>query len=240
MPGEKLRYPGRNYLFAPGPTHIPVVVQNAMNTPMEDHRAPDFPSLVKPILRDLKKVFLTKTGTPFIFPATGTAGWEIALTNTLSPGDKILTSRFGQFSHLWYDLAKRIGLEVELVDVPWGEGIPVEKFKKILAADKNHEIKAVVCCHNETATGVTSDIEGLRKAMDQVKHPALLMVDGVSSIASIPFRFDKWKIDIAVSGSQKGFMLPTGLAILCFSKKALAMRKNCKMQKMLPRHSRPY
>ena len=231
MPGEKLRYPGRNYLFAPGPTHIPVVVQNAMNTPMEDHRAPDFPSLVKPILRDLKKVFLTKTGTPFIFPATGTAGWEIALTNTLSPGDKILTSRFGQFSHLWYDLAKRIGLEVELVDVPWGEGIPVEKFKKILAADKNHEIKAVVCCHNETATGVTSDIEGLRKAMDQVKHPALLMVDGVSSIASIPFRFDKWKIDIAVSGSQKGFMLPTGLAILCFSKKALAMRKTAKCKR---------
>ena len=231
MPGEKLRYPGRNYLFAPGPTHIPVVVQNAMNTPMEDHRAPDFPSLVKPILRDLKKVFLTKTGTPFIFPATGTAGWEIALTNTLSPGDKILTSRFGQFSHLWYDLAKRIGLAVELVDVPWGEGIPVEKFKKILAADKNHEIKAVVRCHNETATGVTSDIEGLRKSMDQVKHPALLMVDGVSSIASIPFRFDKWKIDIAVSGSQKGFMLPTGLAILCFSKKALAMRKTAKCKR---------
>ena len=231
MPGQKLRFPGRNYLFAPGPTHIPTEVQNAMNVPMEDHRAPDFPELVKPILKDLKKIFLTTTGTPFIFPATGTAGWEVALANTLSPGDKILTSRFGQFSHLWYDLAIRIGLEVELVDTPWGEGVPVEKFKKILAADKDKKIKAVVACHNETATGVTSDIAGLRKAMNQVKHPALLMVDGVSSIASIPFRFDKWKIDIAVSGSQKGFMLPAGLAILCFSKKALAMRKTAKCKR---------
>ena len=231
MPGQKLSYPGRNYLFASGPTHIPTVVQNAMNVPMEDHRAPDFPELVKPILRDLKKVFLTKTGTPFIFPATGTAGWEVALANTLSPGDKILTSRFGQFSHLWYDLAKRIGLEVELIDTKWGNGIEIEKFKKALAKDKDKKIKAVVVCHNETATGVTSDIEGLRKAMDQVKHPALLMVDGVSSIASVPFRFDKWKIDIAVSGSQKGFMLPAGLAILCFSKKALAMRKTAKCKR---------
>ena len=130
MPGQKLSFPGRNYLFAPGPTHIPTVVQNAMNVPMEDHRAPDFPELVKPILRDLKKVFLTKTGTPFIFPATGTAGWEVALANTLSPGDKILTSRFGQFSHLWYDLALRIGIEVELIDTKWGNGIEIEKFKK--------------------------------------------------------------------------------------------------------------
>mgnify|MGYP000005748067 FL=1 len=231
MPGQKLSFPGRNYLFAPGPTHIPAQVQNAMNVPMEDHRAPDFPNLVKPILRDLKKVFLTKTGTPFIFPATGTAGWEIALANTLSPGDKILTSRFGQFSHLWYDLCLRIGIEVELVDVKWGEGIPVEKFRKILANDKENKIKAVVACHNETATGVTSDIEALRKAMDKAKHPALLMVDGVSSIASVPFRFDKWKVDIAVSGSQKGFMLPAGLAILCFSKKALAMRKTAKCKR---------
>ena len=180
MPGQKLSFPGRNYLFAPGPTHIPTEVQNAMNVPMEDHRAPDFPELVKPILRDLKKVFLTKTGTPFIFPATGTAGWEVALANTLSPGDKILTSRFGQFSHLLYDLALRIGIEVELVDTKWGEGVPVEKLKKILAGDKDKKIKAVVACHNETATGVTSDIAGLRKAMDQVKHTALLMVDGVS------------------------------------------------------------
>ena len=131
MPGQKLSYPGRNYLFAPGPTHIPTVVQNAMNVPMEDHRAPDFPELVKPILRDLKKVFLTKTGTPFIFPATGTAGWEVALANTLSPGDKILTSRFGQFSHLWYDLAKRIGLEVELIDTKWGMVSKSKNSKKL-------------------------------------------------------------------------------------------------------------
>ena len=194
-------------------------------------RTGPIPELVKPILRDLKKVLLTKTGTPFIFPATGTAGWEVALANTLSPGDKILTSRFGQFSHLWYDLAKRIGLDVELIDTKWGNGIEIEKFKKALAKDKDKKIKAVVVCHNETATGVTSDIAGLRKAMDQVKHPALLMVDGVSSIASVEFRFDKWKVDIAVSGSQKGFMLPAGLAILCFSKKALAMRKTAKCKR---------
>ncbi len=231
MPGQKLSYPGRNYLFAPGPTHIPAQVQNAMNVPMEDHRALDFPELVKPLFRDLKRIFLTSTGTPFIFPATGTAGWEIALTNTLSPGDKILTSQFGQFSYLWAEMAKRLGLDVEIVETKWGEGFPIEKIKKILSADKNKKIKAVVACHNETATGVTSDIEGVRKTMDQIKHPALLMVDGVSSIASIPFRFDKWKIDIAVSGSQKGFMLPAGLAILCFSKKALEMRKTAQCKR---------
>jgi len=228
MPGEKLRYPGRNYLFAPGPTHIPVEVQNAMVVPMEDHRAPDFPDLVKPILKDLNQIFKTKSGQSFVFPATGTAGWEIALTNTMSPGDKVLTSRFGQFSHLWYDLAMRIGLDVELVETPWGEGIPVEKFKKILQADKKHKIKAVIACHNETATGVTSDIAGLRKAMDSAKHPALLMVDAVSSVASLDFKMDAWKVDVAVSGSQKGFMLPAGLAIVCFSKRALAARKKAK------------
>ena len=228
MPGEKLTYPGRNYLFAPGPTHLPQAVQNAMICPQEDHRAPDFPQLVKPLLRDVKKIFKTTKGTCFLFPATGTAGWEVALANTMSPGDKILTTRFGQFSHLWYDLACRIGLDVQLVETPWGEGVPIEKFKKILAADKDHQIKAVIVCHNETATGVTSDIAGLRKAMNAVKHPAMLMVDGVSSIASIDFRMDQWKVDVAVSGSQKGFMLPAGMAIVAFSPRALAARKKAK------------
>ena len=225
MPAEKLVFPGRNYLYAPGPTHIPVAVQNAMVVPMEDHRAPDFPQLVKPLLRDLKKIFKTRNGQTFIFPATGTAGWEVALTNTLSPGDRVLTARFGQFSHLWADLAERMGLDVQLVQVPWGEGVPLKEFEKILKADREHKIKAVLACHNETATGVTSDIAGLRRAMDRAKHPALLMVDGVSSIASIDFRMDDWKVDVAVSGSQKGFMLPAGMALLCFSRRALAAAK---------------
>ncbi len=231
MPGEKLSFPGRNYLFAPGPTHIPQAVQNAMIVPQEDHRAPDFPQLVKPLLRDVKKIFKTTKGTCFLFPATGTAGWEVALANTMSPGDKILTARFGQFSHLWYDLSCRIDLDVQLVETTWGEGVPVDKFKKILAADKAHQIKAVVVCHNETATGVTSDIGALGKMMKQIKHPALFMVDGVSSIASIDFRMDQWGVDVAVSGSQKGFMLPAGMAILAFSPRALAARKKAKCAK---------
>ncbi len=232
MPGEKLSFPGRNYLFAPGPTHIPNQVVTAMSVPQEDHRAPDFPKLVKPLLEDLNKIFRTKKGQSFIFPATGTAGWEIALVNTLSPGDKILTSRFGQFSHLWFDLATRIGLDVEVIEVPWGEGVPVMAIKKRLRADKEHKIKAVVACHNETATGVTSDIAALGKAMKKdLKHPALLMVDGVSSVASIEFRMDDWGVDVAVSGSQKGFMLPAGLALLCFSPRALAARKTSKCPK---------
>ena len=232
MPGQKLSFPGRNYLFAPGPTHIPNEVMNAMVVPQEDHRAPDFPQLVKPLLEDLKKIFRTRKGQCFIFPATGTAGWEIALTNTLSPGDKILTSRFGQFSHLWCDLATRIGLDVEVIDVPWGEGVPVMEIKKRLRADKERKIKAVVACHNETATGVTSNIAALGKAMKkELKHPALLMVDGVSSVASIDFRMDEWGVDVAVSGSQKGFMLPAGMALLGFSPRALAKHKSSKCAK---------
>lgn len=217
--------PGRNFLFVPGPTNIPASIRNAMNVPQEDHRRPDFHKLTKPLFKGLNKVFKTASGRSFIFPATGTAGWEIALANTLSPGDKILTSRFGQFSHLWWDLAIRIGLEVETIDVPWGEGVPVAKFKQRLAEDTKHEIKGVVVCHNETATGVTSDIAGLRKAMDQVQHPAMLYVDGVSSVASIDFKMDAWKVDVIVSGSQKGFMLPAGMALLGFSRKALRARQ---------------
>ena len=231
MPAEKLAFPGRNYLYAPGPTHIPVAVQNAMVVPMEDHRAPDFPQLVKPILRDLNKIFQTKSGQSFVFPATGTAGWEVALTNTLSPGDRVLTARFGQFSHLWADLAQRMGLDVQLEQVTWGEGVPVERFRDILRADKGHRIKAVLVCHNETATGVTSDVAALRRAMDRLKHPALLMVDGVSSIASIDFRMDGWKVDVAVSGSQKGFMLPAGMAMVCFSRRALAAAKKAECKR---------
>ena len=214
---------GRNHLFIPGPTNTPHEVLSAMHVPMEDHRSPIFPKLLKPVLEDLKKIFRTETGQAFIFPATGTAGWEVAITNTLNPGDKVLIYRFGQFSHLWMNMAERLGLDVETHEVEWGKGIPLDDLEARLKADTDHEIKAILATHNETSTGVTSDIGGVRKAMDASSHPALLFVDGVSSIASIEFRMDDWGIDAAISGSQKGFMLPAGLAVLAFSQKALKL-----------------
>lgn len=219
---------GRTSLFIPGPTNVPDALRLAMDLPMEDQRAPDFPAFTLGLFEDLKKVFKTDSGQVFIFPGSGTGGWEAAITNTLSPGDKVLAARFGQFSHLWIDLCQRHGLEVEVVEVPWGEGVPVESFAERLAADRSHEIKAVLVCQNETATGVTSDVPAVRKALDGCRHPALLMVDGVSSIASIDFRMEEWGVDLAVSGSQKGFMLPTGLAIVGVSQKALEARKSAK------------
>ena len=214
--------PGVRGLFIPGPTNVPDAVRRAMDIPMEDQRAPDLPQFTLPLLEDVKKVFKSKTGQAFLFPSSGTGGWEAALTNTLSPGDKILAARFGQFSHLWIDMCIRLGFEVEVIDVPWGEGVPVDVFAAQLKADRSHKIKAVLVTHNETATGVTSDVAGVRKALDDAEHPALLFADGVSSIASIDFRMEDWRVDVAVSGSQKGFMLPPGLAILCVSQKALA------------------
>jgi alanine-glyoxylate transaminase/serine-glyoxylate transaminase/serine-pyruvate transaminase len=192
-----------------------------MHLPMEDHRSPVFPNLFKPILADLKKIFRTEAGQCFVFPATGTAGWEVALTNCLNPGDKVLIYRFGQFGHLWMDMARKLGFDVEYHEVQWGKGIPLDALEARLKEDKNHEIKAVLATHNETSTGVTSNIGGVRKAIDAAGHSALLFVDGVSSIASLDFRMDEWGVDGAISGSQKGFMLPAGLAILAFSQKAL-------------------
>ena len=221
--------PGRHFLFVPGPTNVPHEVLSAIHTPMEDHRNPDVPKLTLPLFEDMKKVFKTKTGQIFIFPASGTGGWEAALENTLAPGDKVVASRFGQFSHLWIDMCTRLGLNVIDIDCEWGTGAPPERYQEILAKDKAHEIKAVLVCQNETATGVSSPIEPIRKAMDAEKHPALLYVDGVSSIASIDFRMDEWGVDLAVSGSQKGFMLPAGLAFVGASKKALEMRRNAKL-----------
>ncbi|MDD5411503.1 MAG: aminotransferase class V-fold PLP-dependent enzyme [Methylobacter sp.] len=212
---------GRNHLYIPGPTNVPSEILNAMHINMEDHRSPVFPNLLKPLLQDLKKIFKTETGQAFVFPATGTAGWEIALTNTLNPGDKVLIYRFGQFSHLWAEMAKRLGFNVEIHQEVWGKGIPLDKLEARLKEDTNHEIKAVLATHNETATGVTSDIAGVRKAMNAASHPALLFVDGVSSIASLDFRMDEWGVDGAISGSQKGFMMPAGGAFLAFSQKAL-------------------
>ena len=223
--------PGRNFLFIPGPTNVPRRIQNAMYVEQEDMRAMDLPEFTKPLYEDLKKVFKTKNGRIFIFPSSGTGGWESAVSNTLNAGDKVLMSGFGHFSNLWIDLCQRWGLDVQALEVDWGEGVPVEKYAEILAADKSHEIKAVFATQNETATGVASDIAGVRKALDACSHPALLFVDGVSSVASIDFRMDEWGVDLCVSGSQKGFMLPTGLGIVCASEKALACRENSNLPK---------
>ena len=223
--------PGRNFLFIPGPTNVPRRIQNAMNIEQEDMRAADLPEFTKPLYEDAKKIFKTKNGRVFIFPASGTGGWESAVSNTLNAGDKVLMSGFGHFSNLWIDLCQRWGLDVQALEVEWGKGVPVEEYAKILEADKNHEIKAVFATHNETATGVASDIAGVRKALDAANHPALLFVDGVSSVASIDFRMDEWGVDCCVSGSQKGFMLPTGLGIVCASEKALSMREQSTLPK---------
>ncbi len=221
--------PGVTGLFVPGPTNVPDRIRHAIDIPMEDHRAPDLASFTKPLFDDLKKIFKTETGQVFVFPASGTGGWESAIANTLSPGDKVLAARFGQFSHLWIDMCQRFGLDVEIVETPWGEGVPLDIYAERLAADTGHEIKAVLACQNETATGVTSNIAGVRRALDAAGHPALLFVDGVSSIASIDFQMDAWGVDVAVSGSQKGFMLPAGLAIVCVSPKALAMAETARL-----------
>ncbi len=188
---------GRNALFIPGPTNLPDRLRRAMDVPLEDQRAPDFRDFALGLFADLKRVFKTERGQIFIFPGSGTGGWEAAITNTLSPGDKVLAARFGQFSHLWIDLCRRHKLELEIVEAPWGEGVPIETYAQRLAADTAHEIKAVLVCHNETATGVTSDVKAVRDALDNAYHPALLCVDGVSSIASIDFRMDEWGIDLA-------------------------------------------
>jgi alanine-glyoxylate transaminase/serine-glyoxylate transaminase/serine-pyruvate transaminase len=219
---------GFHGLFTPGPTNMPFGVRQAMDIALEDQRSPDFPAFTLPLFHDLKRAFKTDRGQVFIFPASGTGGWEASITNTLSPGDKVLIAVYGQFSHLWADLCLRHGLRVDLIEVEWGEGFPLDICADRLAADKSHEIKAVLVCHNETTTGVTSDLAGVRSALDDANHPALLMADGVSSIASIDFRMDEWGVDVAVSGSQKGFMLPTGLAFVAVSPKALAAYKTAK------------
>ncbi|MEM9107507.1 MAG: aminotransferase class V-fold PLP-dependent enzyme, partial [Pseudomonadota bacterium] len=212
----------QNPVFIPGPTNMPEVLRRACDMPTIDHRSSVFPEMLSNARNGVQKVIKSTTAEVFIFPSTGTGGWETAITNTLSPGDKILAARNGMFSHKWINMCQRHGLEVEFVEVEWGEGIPTSRFEEILSADRGHKIKAVLATHNETATGVTSDIEAVRRALDAGNHPALLFVDGVSSIGSIDFQFDVWGVDVAVTGSQKGFMLPAGLGIAAFSAKALA------------------
>lgn len=213
--------PGRNFLFIPGPTNVPRRIQNAINIEQEDMRALDLPEFTKPLYSDMKKLFKTERGRVFIFPSSGTGAWESAIANTLSPGDRVLAARFGQFSHLFIDCAQRLGMDVVEVDLDWGVGTPADQFAEILAEDKEHSIKAVFATHNETATGVMSDIAAVRKALDDNDHPALYFVDTVSGLASLDFRMDEWGVDLAIAGSQKGLMLPTGLGIVCASEKAL-------------------
>ena len=224
--------PGRNFLFVPGPTNVPDRILRAMHVAMEDHRSSAFPSLTKPLFNDLKKIFKTESGQCFIFTGSGTGGWEAALTNTLSPGDKVLSARYGQFSHLWTDMAQRLGLDVQVLDAEWGEAAPVERIAEALAADTAHQIRAVMIVHNETATGVRTDVGAVRKALDAEKHPALLFVDGVSSIAAIDFRMDEWKVDCAVTGTQKALMLPPGAGIVCVSARALAAGERAKLTRV--------
>lgn len=175
----------QNPVFIPGPTNIPDRLRLAMQVQTQDHRAPDFVETFAPVLEDTKKVFGTTSGQIVTFPSSGTGGWEAAVTNTLSPGDKVLVARYGVFSHRWIDLCERHGLDVQIVDCPWGAGAPADKFADILADDTAHDIRAVLVTHNETATGVRSDISAVRQAMDSADHPAMLFVDCVSSLASM-------------------------------------------------------
>ena len=218
----------QNPVFIPGPTNIPDRLRAAMNVQTTDHRAPDFADSLQPLLADMKKVFKTQNGQVFIFPGSGTGGWEASITNTLSPGDKVLVARYGMFSHRWIDLCQRHGLDVEVIECPWGTGAPADLFAERLAADTDRSIKAVLVTHNETAKGVRSDIAAVREAIDQSAHPAMLYVDCVSSLASMDFQMDAWGVDLAVSGSQKGFMLATGMAIVAASEKALAATRSAK------------
>jgi alanine-glyoxylate transaminase / serine-glyoxylate transaminase / serine-pyruvate transaminase len=212
----------QNPLFIPGPTNIPEAIRKACDMPTIDHRSPAFARLFKPAVDGVRRVLRMEGGEVIILPSTGTGGWEAAISNTLSPGDTVLAARFGMFSHRWIDLCQRHGLNVEIIETAWGEGAPSAAIEAALRADGAGRIKAVLATHNETATGVRSDIAGIRRAMDAAGHGALLFVDGVSSIGSMPFDMAGWGVDIAVAGSQKGFMLPAGLAILGVSDKALA------------------
>lgn len=219
----------QNPVFIPGPTNMPERIRKACDMGTIDHRSPAFAQLFRPAIAGARRVLGMDAGEVIILPATGTGGWEAAITNTLSPGDTVLAARFGMFSHRWIDMCQRHGLDVQIIETKWGEGIPHSAIEAALRADADRKIKAVLATHNETATGVRSDIAALRAAMDRAGHPALMFVDGVSSIGSMPFDMAGWGVDIAVAGSQKGFMLPAGLAILGVSPKALAAMETARL-----------
>ncbi|KAG6433414.1 hypothetical protein SASPL_105028 [Salvia splendens] len=220
--------PGRNHLFVPGPVNIPDQVIRAMSRNNEDYRSPAIPALTKTLLEDVKKIFKTTSGTPFLFPTTGTGAWESALTNTLSPGDRIVSFLIGQFSLLWIDQQQRLNFNVDVVESEWGQGANLDALASKLAEDRAHTIKAICIVHNETATGVTNNLATVRKILNQYNHPALFLVDGVSSICALDFRMDEWGVDVALTGSQKALSLPTGIGIVCASPKALEASKSAK------------
>jgi len=219
---------GRHFLQIPGPTNVPDRVLRAMDNPTMDHRGPDFGLLGAQVLGKLKLVFQTK-GHVVIYPASGTGAWEAALANTLSPGDAVLMCRTGWFAHLWEEMANRLGLKPEFIDTDWRRGADAAAIAEALAKDKQHRIRAVCVVHNETSTGCTSRIAEVRAAIDAANHPALLMVDTISSLASIDYRHDEWGVDVTIAGSQKGLMLPPGLSFNAVSAKALAAAETAKL-----------
>lgn len=222
---------GRHFLQIPGPTNVPDRILRAIDAPTIDHRGPVFQKLGLEVLEGVKAVFQTKNPV-IIYSASGTGAWEAALTNTLSPGDKILMVETGHFAMLWHKMAVRLGLLPELIPGDWRHGVNAADIEARLTADSGQEIKAVCVVHNETSTGVTSNIHAVRKAIDRVKHPALLLVDTISSLGSVDYRHDEWGVDVTVGGSQKGMMLPPGLSFNAISPKALAAQKLSRMPRM--------
>jgi len=218
---------GRHFLQIPGPTNVPDRVLRAMAQPVIDHRGPEFAKLATEVFEGLRPVFQT-SGAVIVYPSSGTGAWEAAIVNTLSPGDRVLMFETGHFSQLWRQLAESIGLQVEYVPGNWRSGVSPTEVESRLAADKNHAFKAVMVVHNETATGVTSRLPEIRRAMNQARHPALLIVDAISSLASIDLRHDEWGIDVTICGSQKGLMIPPGLSFHAISERALAANKSAK------------
>ena len=223
------RHAGRHFLQIPGPTNVPDRVLRAIDFPTMDHRGPPFADLGKRVLAGMKRVFKSTHGEVVIYPASGTGAWEAALANTLSPGDRVLMAETGHFAALWRRMAGRLGLEVELIEGDWRHGADPETIEKRLRADAEKRIRAVCVVHNETSTGVTSRISEVRKAIDAAGHPALFMVDTISSLASIDYRHDEWNVDVTVAGSQKGLMLPPGLSFNCVSPKAIEASKSARL-----------
>ncbi len=230
MAQNSSRMAGRHFLHIPGPTPVPDRVLRAMDTPMIDHRGPEFAKLAKKCLEGIKTIFKT-TNPVIIYTATGTGAWEGALVNTLSPGDKILMVETGQFATLWKKMAEKLGLKPELIPTDWRRGTDPKLIEDRLRADKAHEIKAVCVLHNETSTGCLSPIGEIRKAIDAAGHPALYMVDTISSLASTDYRHDEWGVDVSVGGAQKGLMMPPGMSFNAISDKAIAASKTSKLTK---------
>jgi alanine-glyoxylate transaminase / serine-glyoxylate transaminase / serine-pyruvate transaminase len=223
------RNAGRHFLQIPGPTNVPDRVLRAIDFPTMDHRGPDFAALGKGCLAGMKRIFKSTQGEVVIYPASGTGAWEAALVNTLSAGDRVLMAETGHFATLWQKLAGKLGLEVEFLPGDWRHGADPEAIEKRLRADADKRVRAVCVVHNETSTGVVSRIAEVRKAIDAAGHPALFMVDTISSLASLDYRHDEWGVDVTVAGSQKGLMLPPGLSFNCISAKALAASKAAKL-----------